>query len=206
MRGEASPNALRYRCGSDDRCTRCTQSVDKGRVERLVLEELGAVLNGIVEDPRVQDGLKRAWQARQAPDDRDTGKQVQRLENQIQRARQRITRATELLVDGTIERQAYDDLVAKARADADAAETELAAVSRSHQLSQVKLPSIDQVLAIAGGWANVLDGADVDAQREVLSVLVARIVAVRERPGVYRVELLWTPLGEALITAKQNVQ
>jgi hypothetical protein len=41
------------------------------------------------------------------------------------------------------------------------------------------------MLDATGSWANVLQGADVVALREVLAVLVDRIVAVRERPGVY---------------------
>ena len=116
----------------------------------------------------------------------------------MQRARERIQRATTLFVDGMIEKDAYDDLVVKARADADAAETELATVRHESERPGPKLPPLDQVLATAGSWTDILEGADLGAQREVLAVLVERIVPIRERPGVYRVDVRWTPLGEAL--------
>jgi hypothetical protein len=44
----------------------------------------------------------------------------------------------------------------------------------------------------------ILQGSEIEAQREVLAVLVDRIIPIRKRPGVYRVEITWTPLGVAL--------
>jgi hypothetical protein len=46
----------------------------------------------------------------------------------------------------------------------------------------------------------VLQGAEVEPQRDVLALLVERVVPIRERHGVYRVEIRWTPLGDALRT------
>jgi hypothetical protein len=103
-----------------------------------------------------------------------------------------------MFVDGSIDKAAYDDLVAGARADAKNAEDELASVRQSARPKASSLPSIEDVLKAAGSWTNVLAGADVVAQREVLAVLVERIVAVRERQAIYRVEMTWTSLGEAL--------
>ncbi|SRR5712691_3855417 len=95
-------------------------------------------------------------------------------------------------------KDAYDDLVVKARTDADAAETELATVRHDGARPGPKLPPLDQVLATAVGWEIVLEGADVIAQRQVLAILIDRIVPVRERQSVYRVDITWTPLGETL--------
>jgi hypothetical protein len=201
MRGATSRGVRRYRCGSFGRGgsePSCNQSADAAKVEGLVLAKVGMALEGIVSDGRVRDGLKRAWADRQTTDGNDTTKQAHRLEAQVQRARERIQRATTLFVDGMIEKDAYDDLVAKARADMEAAETELPSLRREPGTTGPNLPPIEQVLASAGSWASVLEGADVAAQREVLAVLVERIVAVRERQNVYRVEVTWTPLGEAL--------
>jgi site-specific DNA recombinase len=206
MHGESLPEASqapRYRCGGDDRA-HCTATAHRDRVEQLVLGEVGIALEGITTDSRVQAGLRRVWQARQASDNTDAGQQVKRLEAQIQRARQRITRATELLVDGTIERDAYDDLVAKARTDAEVADAELVTMSRAMKRAAPKLPPLADVLAAAGSWTSVLQGADVVAQREVLAVLLERVVAERERQGVYRVDLTWTPLGVALRVPTTN--
>ncbi len=197
MRGDTTGSPTgRYRCGGD-LYRHCHETASRN-IEGQVLAEIGAALEAITSDPRVQAGLRRAWKTRQATDSPDTGQTVTRLEAQIERSRQRITRATELLVDGTIERQAYDDLVAKARADMEAAESELPSLRREPGTIGPKLPPIEQVLASAGSWASVLDGADVAAQREVLAVLVERIVAVRERQNLYRVDITWTLLGQVL--------
>jgi hypothetical protein len=60
------------------------------------------------------------------------------------------------------------------------------------------LPPLADVLRAAGGWATALAGADVPTRREVLAELIERVVPVRLAPGRYRVEITWTPLGEAL--------
>lgn len=100
-----------------------------------MLAQVGSVIDGIVSNPRVQAGLRRAWQSHQASDGTDTTKRVQQLEGELQRARDRVRRGTELMVDGAIERQAYYDLVAKARADSESPESELAALARERQPS-----------------------------------------------------------------------
>jgi excisionase family DNA binding protein len=158
------------------------------------------VLDGLVSDGRVRDGLKRAWAAHLATDADDTPNQAHRLESQVQRARENLQRPTTLLVDRMIEKGACADLAIKARADADAAEAELATVRYDAARPRPKLPPLDRLLATAGGWTTVLEGAAVVAQREVLAVLIERMVPVRERQSVYRVEITWTPLCDALRT------
>ncbi len=207
MRGDGEQGRRRrYRCGFSEPTRLCSQTADSERIERLVLDQLCAVVDGIASDPRVQAGLRRAWQVQFAPDDLDTvGSKVKRLEAEIQRARQRIKRATELLVDGTIERDAYDDLVTTARADAESADRELATIDHASKRGRPRLPPLDDVVKAAGSWTTILQGGDVEAQREVLAPLVERVVAVRERPGVYRAELAWTSLGQALRMADTQV-
>ena len=45
---------------------------------------------------------------------------------------------------------------------------------------------------------------DVAAQREVLAVLMERVVPMRTGRGTYDVEIAWTPLGAGLRTAAQG--
>lgn len=196
--GKASP---RYRCGGDDR-TSCHQTANRDAVERAVLDQIGAVIEALVTDQRVREGLRRAWNARQQASSPDNTSRIRALEGRIEKSRQRITRGTELLVDGSIDKGAYDELVAKARRDADAAEIELAELNASKPTAP-KLPPIDQVLTAAGSWAAVLAGADVRAQRDVLALLIGRIVPVRESRGVYSAALTWTPLGVGLQVVMQ---
>jgi hypothetical protein len=133
-----------------------------GWAEGLEGQRVGAVIDTIVSNPLVRAGLKRAWQERQDSAGTDRAKRVQQLEGQLQRARERIGRGTELLVDSTIERQAHDDLVAKAHADSESAENELAAARREQQPSRAKLPQLEQILKAAGSWTTVLQGAEVE--------------------------------------------
>jgi site-specific DNA recombinase len=63
MRGDRQ----RYRCGSADPGKLCSQTADAKRVERQVLAEIGAVVDVIASNPRVQAALRRAWQARHKP-------------------------------------------------------------------------------------------------------------------------------------------
>jgi hypothetical protein len=103
-------------------------------------------------------------------------------------------------VDGTIDKQAYDDLRDKALKDFENAEKELAETRQERHPARAKLPSLEQVLGAVGNWTTVLQGAEVEPQRDVLALLVERVVPIRERHGVYRVEIRWTPLGDALRT------
>jgi len=201
MRGDnTGAPAGRYRCGGD-LYRHCHQTVSRN-VERQVLADLGAVVDVIVTNSAVQAGLRKAWQVRQRhAESVDESVKIRQLEAQVDWSRQRITRATELLVDGTIERQAYDDLVSKARTDMEAAESQLPSLRRETGPPRPKLPPLEQLLTAVGSWATVFAGADVVAQREVLAVMVDRIVATRERQNVYRVDITWTPLGEALRTS-----
>ncbi len=101
-------------------------------------------------------------------------------------------------MDGNVDKAAYDALVAKAREEISAAENELAALQPTRAKAPDSLPPLESVIAAAGSWVTVMQGADAEAQREVLAVLVDHMVPVRERPGAYRVDITWTPLGEAL--------
>jgi hypothetical protein len=47
----------------------------------------------------------------------------------------------------------------------------------------------------------VMRGGDIAAQREVLATLIEQVVPVRIGRGVYGVEIVWAPLGEALQVA-----
>jgi hypothetical protein len=62
------------------------------------------------------------------------------------------------------------------------------------------------VLHEAGGWSVALRTADVPTQREVLAVLVERVVPVRVRRGRYQAVITWTHLGAALRQAAAAVR
>ena len=60
------------------------------------------------------------------------------------------------------------------------------------------LPPLANVLRNAGGWGEILAGADIEAQRNVLADLVERVIPERVGYGKYEARIEWTPLGKAL--------
>jgi DNA invertase Pin-like site-specific DNA recombinase len=202
MHGESIPSgkggspSFRYRCGGDDRSA-CHVTANRAAIERAVLDEVSAVVEALAHEQRVQDALQRAWRSRQQAAAPDMTTRTRLLEGRIERARRRVGRATELLVDGAIDKAAYDDLVAKARRELDTAEEQLE-LFRTTQPLRSKLPPLEHVLKAAGGWSGILSGSNILAQRDVLHALVERIVPSREGRGVYRAEVIWTQLGRML--------
>lgn len=195
----------RYRCVTYGRDVLCTQTADLAYLDKLVLGELSALVDGIASNPTVQALARRAWQRLQASEASDASSTAHQLESQVQRARERIRRGTEMFVDGRIGQQAYDDLVAHARADVSDAETELHAQVVQRRISEVTLPPLEEVLGRAQDWALVLQGADVAAQRKVVCEFIEQLTPRRVRVGEYRADITWTPLGQALRASAEVV-
>ena len=113
------------------------------------------------------------------------------------RARQRLTRAAEMFVDGLLDKASYDALRDKAATDIESAQSELARLEPT-QPTIAKLPSLDKLLEEAGGWINLLGDGKAPSRRDVLALLINRVVAVRVGHARYDVQIEWTPLGDAL--------
>ncbi len=126
------------------------------------------------------------------------------LEQAVERARQRITRGTEMYVDGHLDRPAYEALCAKARADMESADAELGRLRGVEPARS--LPPLDVVLQAAGGWASAFRDVSVSDQREVLGVLIDQVTPERIRRAKYRVRISWTPIGEALSQATADMR
>ena len=61
-----------------------------------------------------------------------------------------------------------------------------------------RLPALEVVLRELGGWSEALRAMDVPAQREVLRVLVERVVPVRLSRGKHNATVALTATGTAL--------
>ena len=171
-------------------------------VDAAVIEEIDSVLAVVASnDPALGDALQREWQALQRPAEHETSATQLgvSLERAAAKAKQRLTDAAVLLVDGTIDKAGYERLRDKATADLEAAETELARMSGVKAVP--RLPPLRDVLREAGGWSIALHSADVPVMREVLSVLIESVVPVRQSVGRYKTKINWTPTGMALHTS-----
>jgi hypothetical protein len=86
-----------------------------------------------------------------------------------------------------------------ARADLEEAARALVEIARERPIRP--LPPLATVIDRARAWRQALAAGGVGEQREVLAELVERVEVERLRRGVYRVEIAWTALGQALRAA-----
>jgi site-specific DNA recombinase len=187
----------RYRC--QRKAPTCYGDSMMEAVDKWVLDAVTAVVSIVAsEDPSLRRALRREWEAFRQPasEAARAAQAVQALERAAAKSRQRLTDAAVLLVDGTIDKGGYDRLRDKATADLAAAEAELARLCGVEAVPA--LPPFEDVLREAGGWAAALRDADTSAVREVLAILVDRVVPVRRAVGRYEAEITWTPTGETL--------
>ena len=63
---------------------------------------------------------------------------------------------------------------------------------------RVALPPLETVVTAVEGRGAVMREGDIAAQRDVLAVLIERVMPVRVGRGKYDAHVIWTPLGEAL--------
>lgn len=198
MRGEPTYNGdgTRYRCYGSMAGT-CQQSASSV-IDRQVLDEVLSIIDGLARRPSLQSRVRKTWAASQRAELGNQGKQIAQLEAQVQRSRQRIARATELLVDGTIEKTAYDVIISKSRADAENAQAELKELGLEVRPAKTVMLSIENILSRADKWAAVLGGSDVGLQRDIVAELIEEVVATRQRQNVYTVDITWTAMGRSL--------
>jgi DNA invertase Pin-like site-specific DNA recombinase len=177
---------------------RCSVTAPMDVVDPFVLAQMTALLEVVAShDAKMRAALRREWEhLRQPVKAGDAQRRAQHLEQVVERAKQRMTRAAEMFVDGNLDRTGYDGLCQKARADIEGADAELARLGEIN--ADPTLPPLDEVLKDAGGWATPLRGADVPAQREVAATLIDHLEPRRVGYGRYEVSIVWTPLGEAL--------
>jgi hypothetical protein len=187
----------RYQCVSMRYGGRCFETVDAPQLEILVLREVDRLVSTVAEDPAIQKALRAAWDKLGKPtQDPDRDRSIRRLEKQAEQARGIIRGAGRKFALDLIAKAAYDDLCGDANATLQATEAELARL-RSASLTAPAMPPLESVLAMAGNWATILRENSA-AQHGALTELVDRVLPIRERRGVYRVEITWTPLGQHL--------
>jgi site-specific DNA recombinase len=184
-----------YRCRNQ---ATCQMHVPARTIDILVRAALADSLH-LLCNPAVgfRRTLERRWDAywRPAPEATSSAQQRQALASRLEQLRSRERRATELFADGQIERPAYDDLLARARAE------RASLVSALEQLGdQPKTPRAGPPVSFATAMARLDDwktaladgGVDLAAQRRVLAALIARVVP-HPTPGWgnYLVQISW---------------
>jgi DNA invertase Pin-like site-specific DNA recombinase len=208
MQGMIQGHGPRYRCSAwarGARATPCSFVASTKPVDRQVITEVTAILDTLTSRvPAIQVALRKAWKPTPGNEPRE---HIQRLEAKLVKLQNRIAKATEFLCDEKIDKPRYDELVARTIAESDETAKELAQL-RSTQPTP-SLPPLDELRKAAGSWTNCFLIVDPDTQhpqylsehRDVLALLIDRVVPVRIAFGKYRVEIVWTHLGQTLLEA-----
>jgi DNA invertase Pin-like site-specific DNA recombinase len=189
-----------YRCASHCNAPqlghdlRCMFAAPCAPIETAVLAEVGELLQAV---STASDDLQRAWDDLTQPTDvrRVRAQRIAALEREAAKARTRLKEAALKLVDGLLDKEAYDLVRDVASSDLAATQEEL---RRLEATPDREVPSLDVVLAQLPSWQEALADASVPIQRGVLRPLIERVVPVRIARGQYTVEITWTRLGEML--------
>jgi hypothetical protein len=178
----------------------CATNTLANQVDEAVRSEILPLIETAVSAlPELREALERAWAALRTPatlQDELQERHRKQLVRETEQARARLTKAAVLFADGDIDKPGYELLRDKARVDLDAATEALSKLQMVEP--SVVLPPLETVLAAAEGWGAAMHDGDIAAQREVLAALVEQVVPVRVGRGKYDVNVIWTPLGEAL--------
>jgi hypothetical protein len=185
----------------------CDLSVQGEKVNAAILRQIAALVECLTDnDPRHRAAVHRAWDRLRQPDDEadlQRRRDIRAAERRLTEAQRRLVAAGHLLTDGTLGAKDYAALRDDLMATIDEAETTLATLRAVK--SAPALPPLDQVVRAAGGWGEIVSGADIQAQRLILSDLVERVYPVRVAYATYDAEITWTQLGEALQQLRQSV-
>ncbi len=171
------------------------------RIDGYVIAEVTDLLAPVAApDQDLDAALYRAWEGLQAVErGGDVAARIHQLEQESARLQERLVRAAERFLDNDIDKEMYRRVADRAQAELEDIAAELARLRGTSQ--KPSLPPLELVLGQIGGWAAALRGTDVGEQREALRVLVQRVVPIRLGFAKYRVEIAWTPVGEALLRA-----
>ena len=195
----------RYRCaapnlGSNASTRGCLTEVLVIPVDAAVMAEVVPLIEAATSTvPELRAALERTWDAVRRPADNGADlaeRRLKQLEREIEQARARLTRGAVLFADGDIDRVGYELLRDKAQFDLSAAAAEADRLRGDKPTTA--LPPLETVLLQAGGWTTALHEGNVAAQRDVLAALIKRVVPRRYGRAQYRVEIVWSVLGEAL--------
>jgi DNA invertase Pin-like site-specific DNA recombinase len=194
MQGHRQYTSRAYACAKPG--VGCWYAGSAMAIDRAALDAIGTLLAPL-NDAAIRAQLRAEWARISKPVKRpDLPQRQRKLEQAVARARRRVDGYLDRLVDGTITREEYDRNVVRQRTEIDSAERELAETVPVE--TPPALPSLNDILAAAGGWSAILAGTDIEAQRNILADLVERVVPERVGYGKYEARIAWTPLGKAL--------
>jgi DNA invertase Pin-like site-specific DNA recombinase len=177
----------------------CYATVGAEVIEARVLGTVREVLE-VAARPRTRERVAKALAAREQAEATAGGRdRLPVLEAARQKARKRIAGASKLLIDGVLDREAYDITRAELSAELMALDAEIERLRQT--TARVEPISLDALLRGVSGWADAIERADPAALREALGVLLEYVEPVKLGRGVYEARPVWTGVGRRLFWA-----
>jgi hypothetical protein len=166
----------------------------------LVEQRVKAVLIRPNLDGALRAAVDAAWRAQHAPaKPNGSQKQRKRLEGIIARARQRIDVATDRYLDDALTKAEYDHAVCRYTREIEQTEANLTSLVGPVRPAADGIKSnLPAMLRIMDDLGDGFAGDDVARRRDILRELIVQIAPTRLGYGDYRLDIAWTPLGEAL--------
>jgi hypothetical protein len=195
-----------YRCngylrGAEAPNVNCVTTVRASFMDDAIVAEVAVLLAGLLSgDPAFNATLEAAWELMRRPaNGPDSADRNRTLDQEAAKVKRRLTRAAELFADGDLDKDGYDSLRVKVRSDLEAINAELDRLTDGAPAPM--LPSLSEVLGRLGAWTDALKAVDIVSQREILGILIERVVPVRLGRGDYGTTIDRTSLGAALRAA-----
>jgi DNA invertase Pin-like site-specific DNA recombinase len=195
--GTSERHQVRYRCKAREYGKACSETVAVAQVDTVVLKRVAAMVDWLV-NPMLRAELIKRWTARRTKVVPNVERQRRQLERELARENDRRMQ----LMDRWLDKRISDDEFYAYRAKLDEAKRALdeqLAGLVVDEAGEPELPAIDGLLPPAPAWLEILRTSnDIEAQRRVLSVFIASVVARRTGWGRYDVACDFTPLGKGL--------
>jgi len=194
--GTRARSQARYRCKSREYGATCGETATVERVDQDVLTRVAELVDWLVDpDKRVQ--LVMHLKARRTKVTGCDERERRQLERDIEREKTRLMQAIDKWNDGRLSDAEYYAYRATVEARIKSAEERLATL-QAEVPPEAELPALETLLPPAPGWLQILREGGVEAQRRVLSVFIASVLARRTGWGRYEIVLGFTPTGEWL--------
>jgi hypothetical protein len=160
---------------------------------------LGAVagLQEAASSARVRARVGKVAQQIVARESQSGGPSVAELEARLLRLRRQGTLASERWLEGRMDDRSYQDYQSKLRTDVAALEEQIGQ-TRAASAPERSLHSKIERFWNHAAKVSTAAPARLTAQRAVLEDVIAEMVPIREGRGRFRLEITWTPVGEAL--------
>lgn len=191
-----------YTCTGHIYGSHCQMVVPAQLVERALTETLRRIFDELALPGTIERARQIAERDAATEQRRHGGTRIGALRADLTKAENLLTESWIQSTDGTLTPTAYAAIQARLSPRVDDLKAQIADLEQATPRPEVRIETaaIEMVLVAAPAWTDALtDAADDPEGRRAIGdaarVLIEKVWAVRERRGVYRLEVLYTAAG-----------